>query len=138
MSAVQAQLKGRRSGYESCPCSEEARLYQVLCLLLMLSVLQPWCRAAVLEALKPLGTLGKGVYGGDAIYIWAKLPAGRVSCQLPRSYPSLSAAWLCSYCTLVVAASPYSEVDAQPSTVPIPPSHNFVAECYNAQLGRLL
>ncbi|CAL5224308.1 g6975 [Coccomyxa viridis] len=33
-------------------------------------------RAAVLEALKPLGTLGKGVYGGDAIYIWAKLPAG--------------------------------------------------------------
>ena len=37
------------------------------------------CRAAVLEALKPLGTLGKGVYGGDAIYIWAKLPAGRVN-----------------------------------------------------------
>ena len=34
------------------------------------------CRAAVLEALKPLGTLGKGIYGGDAIYIWAKLPEG--------------------------------------------------------------
>ena len=39
------------------------------------------CRAAALDALSPLGTLGKGVYGGDAIYIWAKLPEGNLSCH---------------------------------------------------------
>ena len=83
----------------------------------------------MLEALKPLGTLGKGVYGGDAIYIWAKLPAGRVSSQLPRSYPSLSAAWLCSYCTLVLEASHFLEAVGEPSTALIPPSQKFVAEC---------
>lgn len=36
------------------------------------------CRAAALDALRPLGTLGNGVYGGDAIYIWAKLPEGNL------------------------------------------------------------
>lgn len=35
-------------------------------------------RAAALEALKPLGTLGDGVYGGDAIYLWARLPKGKL------------------------------------------------------------
>jgi hypothetical protein len=35
------------------------------------------CRQAVMEALSPLGELNKGFYGGDAIYVWAKLPAGR-------------------------------------------------------------
>ena len=44
----------------------------------------------MLEALKPLGTLGKGVYGGDAIYIWAKLPAGRV-------HSSLHMLWFCLF-----------------------------------------
>lgn len=33
-------------------------------------------RQALLEALTPLGTLGDGIYGGDAIYVWARLPAG--------------------------------------------------------------
>ena len=34
------------------------------------------CRQAVLDALKPLGTLGSGIYGGDAIYLFARLPSG--------------------------------------------------------------
>eukprot|EP00884_Botryococcus_braunii_P010138 jgi/Botrbrau1/19125/Bobra.0077s0037.1 len=33
-------------------------------------------RGALLDALKPLGDLGKGVWGGDAIYFWAALPPG--------------------------------------------------------------
>lgn len=33
-------------------------------------------RKAALEALAPLGTLGAGVWGGDAIYLWAQLPRG--------------------------------------------------------------
>ncbi|KAK9918752.1 hypothetical protein WJX75_006606 [Coccomyxa subellipsoidea] len=33
-------------------------------------------RETVLEALAPLGSLGDGLYGGDAIYIWARLPPG--------------------------------------------------------------
>ncbi|KAK9799726.1 hypothetical protein WJX73_004729 [Symbiochloris irregularis] len=31
-------------------------------------------RQAVLDALKPLGTLGDGLWGGDAIYVFARLP----------------------------------------------------------------
>lgn len=60
----------------------------------------------MLEALKPLGTLGKGVYGGDAIYIWAKLPAGRVSCQLSCSALHLYAAVLQSTCILLCCIKP--------------------------------
>ena len=33
-------------------------------------------REAALEALAPLGSFGKGIWGGDAIYLWARLPAG--------------------------------------------------------------
>ena len=32
------------------------------------------CRTCLLEALKPLGTMDDGLWGGDAIYIWARLP----------------------------------------------------------------
>lgn len=33
-------------------------------------------REAALDAMRPLGTLGNGIYGGDAIYLFARLPAG--------------------------------------------------------------
>ena len=33
-------------------------------------------RQAALKALEPLGTLGDGVWGGDAIYLFARLPEG--------------------------------------------------------------
>ena len=33
-------------------------------------------RDAALEALAPLGTFGDGIWGGDAIYLWARLPSG--------------------------------------------------------------
>mmetsp|Transcript_22058 Transcript_22058/g.52742 ORF Transcript_22058/g.52742 Transcript_22058/m.52742 type:complete len:158 (+) Transcript_22058:2-475(+) len=34
-------------------------------------------RAAMLDALSPLGTLGNGIAGGEgAIYLWGKLPSG--------------------------------------------------------------
>ena len=33
-------------------------------------------RQAALTALEPLGTLGDGVWGGDAIYLFARLPEG--------------------------------------------------------------
>lgn len=36
-------------------------------------------RQTLLEALRPLGTLGDGVWGGDAIYLWARLPNGKGS-----------------------------------------------------------
>ena len=36
--------------------------------------LWPWRRQKALEALEPLGTLGRGLFGGDAIYVWARLP----------------------------------------------------------------
>lgn len=34
-------------------------------------------REKLLDALQPLGTLGKGIWGGDAIYLFARLPQGR-------------------------------------------------------------
>ena len=34
-------------------------------------------RQALLDALQPLGTLGNGIYGGDAIYVFARLPPGQ-------------------------------------------------------------
>lgn len=43
-----------------------------------LATLQP-NREALLDALSPLGTPGKGVWGGDAIYFFARLPKG-LSC----------------------------------------------------------
>lgn len=33
-------------------------------------------REKLLDALSPLGTLGKGIWGGDAIYFFARLPKG--------------------------------------------------------------
>lgn len=33
-------------------------------------------REMLLDALSPLGTLGNGVWGGDAIYLFARLPEG--------------------------------------------------------------
>ena len=33
-------------------------------------------REQLLDALSPLGTLGKGIWGGDAIYFFARLPKG--------------------------------------------------------------
>ena len=33
-------------------------------------------REMLLDALSPLGTLGDGVWGGDAIYMFARLPEG--------------------------------------------------------------
>ena len=33
-------------------------------------------RQRLLDALSPLGTLGKGIWGGDAIYFFARLPKG--------------------------------------------------------------
>ena len=33
-------------------------------------------RDIMLAALQPLGTLGNGIYGGDAIYMWCRLPEG--------------------------------------------------------------
>ena len=33
-------------------------------------------RDTLIEALSPLGKLNDGFYGGDAIYIWARLPPG--------------------------------------------------------------
>lgn len=40
------------------------------------AALQP-NRAALMDALSPLGTLGDGISGGEgAIYLWARLPAG--------------------------------------------------------------
>ncbi len=40
-------------------------------------------RDQLLDALSPLGTLGKGVWGGDAIYFFARLPKGM---PLPLTY----------------------------------------------------
>ena len=37
-----------------------------------------WHRDTLIEALSPLGKLNNGFYGGDAIYIWARLPPGVV------------------------------------------------------------
>ena len=41
-------------------------------------------REKLLDALSPLGTLGKGIWGGDAIYFFARLPKGRHT--KPKSY----------------------------------------------------
>lgn len=46
------------------------------------------CRETVLEALAPLGSLGDGLYGGDAIYIWARLPPGRHLCPIQSQVQS--------------------------------------------------
>jgi hypothetical protein len=35
-----------------------------------------FARSAALDALSPIGELKRGVWGGDAIYLWAKLPEG--------------------------------------------------------------
>jgi len=50
-------------------------------------------RDAALEALAPLGTLGAGVWGGDAIYLWARLPPGAraLRCLAARPGPALRA-----------------------------------------------
>jgi len=47
-------------------------------------------RDAALEALAPLGTLGAGVWGGDAIYLWARLPPGAraLRCLAARPGPA--------------------------------------------------
>jgi hypothetical protein len=42
-----------------------------------------WRRDTLIEALSPLGKLNDGFYGGDAIYIWARLPPGARAWVLP-------------------------------------------------------
>lgn len=38
------------------------------------------CREVLIDALSPLGKPGDGVAGGEgAIYLWARLPAGKLS-----------------------------------------------------------
>lgn len=51
-----------------------ANLSSCMCLAPGLLSMRHACRAKALSALEPLGTLGHGLYGGDAIYIFAKLP----------------------------------------------------------------
>ena len=47
---------------------------QVPCCLSSVSEPHSGCRESLLQALKPLGTMNDGLWGGDAIYIWARLP----------------------------------------------------------------
>jgi hypothetical protein len=46
-----------------------------------------FARSAALDALSPIGELNRGVWGGDAIYLWAKLPEG------VRGHPVLAHQW---------------------------------------------
>ena len=48
-------------------------------------------REKLLDALSPLGTLGKGVWGGDAIYFFARLPKG--ACVVPVAASAKSAGY---------------------------------------------
>lgn len=53
-------------------------------------------RELLLDALSPLGTLGDGVWGGDAIYLFARLPEGRPASPLPPQTYAQPAVDLCA------------------------------------------
>ena len=68
-------------------------------------------REAVLAALEPLGTLGRGVAGGDgAIYLWARLPPG-----------GQEAGWEESRCAAAVLGHPCPHLNV----LAMPSAHRF-------------